>query len=68
MYQFLKSFGTKKFLLSEALSLAIALLLSEMLYKFGSFLLECGAFLITWFVLSWIATHFSASKNEPGIK
>jgi len=32
-------------------SLLAALLIAELFYKFHSFLLECGAFLATWFVL-----------------
>jgi hypothetical protein len=36
--------------------LAASLLVAELWYKFGSFLLECAAFLATWFVLDAAVT------------
>ena len=31
-----------------------AFLIAELFYKFHSFALECGAFLLTWLVLDWV--------------
>ena len=53
MYSLLKNIGLKKFLIAEMPALATALAISETLYKFGSFILECFAFLITWYILSF---------------
>jgi hypothetical protein len=57
MYQFLKTLGARKFLLAELPVLLLAFLIAETVYKFGSFMLECGAFLLTWLAISWLF-HF----------
>ena len=53
MYTFLKTSGSAKFVTTEAPALFVSLLISELLYKFGSFMLECGAFLATWYIISY---------------
>jgi hypothetical protein len=63
MYTLLKHHGVKKFLQTETPSLSASLLLSEMVYKFGSFTLECVAFLATWYTFSYVISQvFSARK------
>jgi hypothetical protein len=52
MYLLLKNAGLKKFLTGELPSLSLSLILAEVFYKFVSFLLECGAFLATWYFIS----------------
>ncbi len=42
----------------------IALVIAEFFYKFHSFLLECLAFLVTWFVLSFLQSLLMPSKPE----
>jgi hypothetical protein len=53
----------------EAVPLASALVLAELLYKFHSFTLEAVAFLATWFVLSalasWIRDRTGPSGRRP---
>ena len=50
---------SKKELLYEVLpSFTIAFILAESFYKFGSFSLECIAFLLSWFTLSWTIGRF----------
>ncbi len=39
----------------ELPALGISLIIAELFYKFHSFTLECGAFLLTWYGLSWVA-------------
>lgn len=58
MYTILKTSGTKKLVTTEAPALFAALVLSELLYKFGSFTVECLAFLSTWFVISFLVNTF----------
>jgi hypothetical protein len=65
MYTILKYQGVKKFLVSEMPALAISLIISEGLYKFGSFLLECSAFLITWYVSSFLFNKIISGKKAP---
>ncbi|MEO6071611.1 MAG: hypothetical protein ABIN57_02615 [Chitinophagaceae bacterium] len=64
MYSILKSLGAKKFILRELPSLTLSIFITEMLYKFGSFILECGAFLITWFVASWLIALFQSYSHK----
>ena len=54
MRQVIKSTGVKSALLSEALPGISALLVAELFFKFGSFTLECLAFLVTWYLASFI--------------
>jgi hypothetical protein len=62
MYTLLKYQGVKKFLVSEMPALATSLLISEGLFKFGSFILECSAFLITWCGISFVINKFVGKK------
>jgi hypothetical protein len=54
MYTLLKNAGLKGFVINETPSLGLSLILAEEFYKFGSFTLECTAFLGTWYVSSYI--------------
>jgi len=63
MYTIVKYQGVKKFITTEAPALGTSLLISEGLYKFGSFILECSAFLITWYGLSFLINKFAAKKH-----
>jgi len=53
MYSLLKNIELKTILMSETPGLGLAIILSEVFYKFGSFTLECLAFLSTWYLLSF---------------
>jgi uncharacterized membrane protein len=64
MYTILKYQGVKKFVITEMPALGTSLLISEGLYKFGSFILECSAFLITWYGISFLINKF-VSKKAP---
>jgi hypothetical protein len=52
MYTILRHPGTRRLLLTEAPSAAIAMAAAEWFYRFHSFTLECLAFLATWCALS----------------
>jgi hypothetical protein len=52
MYSLFIGQDTSKRLARETPALGAAMILAEMFYKFGSFSLECVAFLGTWLVLS----------------
>ena len=51
MYTLLRSLRSRHARFSEPVSLIAALAIAELFYKFHSFLLETGAFLLTWLVL-----------------
>ncbi|MDQ6904898.1 MAG: hypothetical protein M3139_18045 [Bacteroidota bacterium] len=54
MYTLFKNIPTKKILSIEFPALGVSLLMAETFYKFGSFTLECCAFLLTWYGTSFI--------------
>ena len=51
MYALVRSLSTRELLVRQLPVLVGSLAIAEILYKFGSFLLEAAAFLVTWFVL-----------------
>ena len=67
MYSIIKYQGVKKFLVSEMPALGISLLISETIYKFGSFLLECSAFLVTWYVSSYLLNKLLSGKKTSNV-
>ena len=64
MYSLIKHQGIKKFLLSEMPALGVSFLIAETVYKFGSFLAECSAFLLTWYVCSYLFNKLLPEKNH----
>jgi hypothetical protein len=52
MYSILQSQSLMSTIKRELPSAAAAMLIAEPLYKFHSFILECLAFLFTWYALS----------------
>ena len=69
MFTLLKSLHARQVYLSEPVSFVAALVIAELFYKFHSFLLETGAFLVTWFVLGAIVHNVTARvlpPKEPG--
>ncbi len=64
MYTLLKQQGVKKFFITETPSLGASLLISEAMFKFGSFMLECSAFLVTWYTFSFVINHILSRRKE----
>jgi hypothetical protein len=58
MYSLIRHLPPRELLLRHAPTFVAALAIAEMFYKWKSFLLETGGFLVTWFVLdavvSWV--------------
>jgi hypothetical protein len=54
MYTLTKVVSTQQLLLEQVPAMAGALVLAELFYKFGSFTLECLAFLATWYVIDML--------------
>jgi hypothetical protein len=71
MLTLLRSLRSRPVYLSEPVSFFTALIIAEIFYKFHSFLLETGAFLVTWLMLAklvdavvkWIDPKPSASRH-----
>lgn len=51
MYTLLRTVPVRRLLLEQAPTLTASFVIAELLYKFQSFTLETGAFLVTWLVL-----------------
>jgi hypothetical protein len=54
MYTLLNKIGWSTFLAYEGPALLLSWILAELFYKFGSFTLETGAFLITWYGVGFL--------------
>jgi hypothetical protein len=55
MFTLISRLPIRELLWRQAPTFIIALVIAELFYKFHSFLLETGAFLVTWFVLDAVA-------------
>lgn len=68
MFILLKKLPARQVLAEQIPALAAAALIAERFYKFHSFLLECGAFIVTWFVLDGLlqfVKHLAGTWNDP---
>ena len=54
MFELMRSSTLRQLLTRQLPGLGIALVIAELFYKFGSFTLECVAFLATWLVVDYI--------------
>ena len=59
MHYLIRSTSAKRLFILELPALILALVVAELLYKFGSFTLECVAFLITCYVFSLMSDFIS---------
>jgi len=54
MYTLINKLGWSAFLTRESPALLLSWIIAEVFYKFGSFTLETGAFLVTWYGLGLV--------------
>ena len=54
MYSLLSRVPLSALVGRELPAAGVSLVLAELFYKFHSFTLECGAFLLTWYGVSWL--------------
>jgi len=59
MFTLVRSLPLRQLLLAQAPILALSLVIAELFYKFGSFTLECIAFLATWYILDLVANFLT---------
>jgi hypothetical protein len=64
MLIWLRSLSQQRLLAVELPSLAAALATAELFYKFGSFSLECLAFLPTWFAIETVLARLLRYRDE----
>jgi len=72
MFTLLRTLPLKRIALEQVPSLAGAWLIAELFFKFHSFTLECGAFLVTWFAidaaLQVVIALFRHAKRAPALR
>jgi len=64
MFTLLSSLSLRRILTEQAPILALSFVIAELFYKFHSFTLETGAFLVTWSVLDFIV-QFAIKRLSP---
>lgn len=64
MYDYIRRLSLKQASIEVPVFL-LALLIAELFYKFRSFLLETGAFLLTWLVLSAVVSIVRSMMERP---
>ncbi len=64
MYDYIRRLSLKQASVEVPVFL-LALLIAELFYKFRSFLLETGAFLLTWFILSAVVSMVRSMMARP---
>ena len=65
MFELIRSVPLRQLLARQAPALAGSLVIAELFYKFGSFTLECLAFLATWFVLDAVLAGIARVLVRP---
>ncbi|MBC7886267.1 MAG: hypothetical protein H7Z13_00140 [Ferruginibacter sp.] len=68
MYTLLKNKELKKITKAEIPALFTSLIFTETLYHFGSFILECAAFVGTWLAISFVITNIMSFSTGTGKK
>lgn len=63
MYTLIHNTGLRRSLSAEAPSLTLSIVIAELCYKFHSFTLECLAFLVTWYAVSFLASRVSYIRS-----
>lgn len=67
MYSLLRQVGWRRVAFVEAPALVGSLFVAEAFYRFGSFTLECAAFLVTWACASFLlSTIFTVGRRLLG--
>ena len=63
MYSYVKTVGVPTLVVREAPAFAVSFLIAEVFYKFHCFTLETGAFLVTWYGLSWLQSALTGRRG-----
>lgn len=64
MYTLFRSIPKRQLLLEQAPIIASSLAIAEFFYKFHSFILECTAFLATWFAIDAVVRMVMVGRSR----
>lgn len=62
MFKLIHDHSTSELIRQQFPVFAVSFLIAEFFYKFGSFALECVAFLVTWYVLDAVMQWLRPNK------
>ena len=65
MFSLVKDLGLRVAAKQEAIPFLVAFAIAEFFFKFKSFALECLAFLVVWFVLSFLQSLVLPHTRQP---
>ena len=65
MYTLIKNAGVQRALRDEAIPLVLSFVVAEVFYKFHSFALETGAFMLTWLAVSYLGSALKTRFVRP---
>ena len=65
MLEFIRALRTSRALWVRLPGLVLAFLIAELFYKFHSFTLECGAFLVTWLAIDMVMEFLARRLTPP---
>jgi hypothetical protein len=68
MLEFVRALRMHRGLALRLPGLVLAFLIAEVCYKFHSFALECGAFLLTWLAIDLVIDKAVALAGRPATK
>lgn len=66
MYQLFRFLSTQQLVIRQLPVFLVSFALAALFYKFGSFAIECIAFLATWAVLDYLAGFFFRGGAKHG--
>jgi hypothetical protein len=69
MFQLVRALGAMDLAVRQAPVAGVSFILASLFYKFGSFAVEAGAFLATWFVLDALVDGvrlLATRRSAPG--
>ncbi len=64
MYSLVRMLPVARLLREQVPALGLAFIIAELFYKFHSFALETGAFLATWYGLSWLHAQVTGAPSK----
>jgi hypothetical protein len=65
MYSLLEKLSVLQFIKNESFPFILSLTITELFFKFGSFTLECGAFLVTWYLIGRSFKYLKIKALKP---
>lgn len=65
MLEFIRALRSANGLATRLPGLLLAFFIAEVFYKFHSFMLECGAFLLTWLVIDVVTERVAKMLGGP---